>query len=93
MSAPAALLDLGAITVLLISGTAASCSPPAGWPARTYSIHRLSPGAGACCFDYNKDGLLDIYFVTVTWTRGVSSNEGRDLRGGRVVTLPRSAAR
>ena len=38
-------------------------------------------GAGVCLFDYNNDGLLDIYFVTGTWTKGVSDNEGRDLRG------------
>jgi hypothetical protein len=38
-------------------------------------------GAGVCLFDYDNDGLLDIYFVTGTWTKGVSDNEGRDLRG------------
>lgn len=38
-------------------------------------------GAGVCLFDYNNDGLLDIYFLTGTWTKGVSDNEGRDLRG------------
>ncbi|MGE5488656.1 MAG: CRTAC1 family protein [bacterium] len=38
-------------------------------------------GAGVCLFDYNNDGLLDIYFVTGKWTKGVSDNEGRDLRG------------
>ena len=38
-------------------------------------------GAGACFFDYDNDGLLDIYFVTGVWTKGVSDNDGRDLRG------------
>jgi len=38
-------------------------------------------GSGVCVFDYNGDGLLDIYFVTGTWTKNVSDNEGRDLRG------------
>jgi enediyne biosynthesis protein E4 len=38
-------------------------------------------GGGVCLFDYNNDGLLDIYFVTGTWTKGVSDNEGRNLRG------------
>ncbi len=38
-------------------------------------------GAGVCLFDYNNDGLLDIYFVTGTWTKGVSDNESRELRG------------
>ncbi len=38
-------------------------------------------GAGVCAFDYNGDGLMDLYFVTGAWTSNVSSNEGRDLRG------------
>jgi enediyne biosynthesis protein E4 len=38
-------------------------------------------GAGACFFDYNSDGWMDLYFVTGTWTQGVSSNESRNLRG------------
>ena len=38
-------------------------------------------GAGVCLLDYNNDGLLDVYFVTGSWTKGVSDNEGRDLRG------------
>jgi hypothetical protein len=38
-------------------------------------------GAGVCVFDYNNDGYFDLYFVTGTWTKGVSDNEGRDLRG------------
>lgn len=38
-------------------------------------------GSGACFFDYDNDGLQDLYFVTGVWTKGVSDNEGRDLRG------------
>ncbi len=38
-------------------------------------------GAGACFFDYNNDGFQDIYFVNGAWTRGVSDNRGRRLRG------------
>ena len=52
----------------------------------SYGDHHLDnivegTGAGVCLFDYNNDGLLDIYFLTGTWTKGVSDNEGRDLRG------------
>ena len=52
----------------------------------SYGDHHLDnivegTGAGACFFDYNNDGWLDLYFVTGTWTRNVSDNEGRDLRG------------
>lgn len=52
----------------------------------SYGDHQLDnivegTGAGVCAFDYNGDGLMDLYFVTGTWTNNVSSNEGRDLRG------------
>jgi hypothetical protein len=52
----------------------------------SYGDHHLDnivegTGAGACSFDYNNDGFQDIYFVTGVWTKGVSDNEGRDLRG------------
>jgi len=52
----------------------------------SYGDHHLDnivegTGAGVCIFDYDNDGLPDIYFVTGTWTQGVSDNEGRDLRG------------
>jgi enediyne biosynthesis protein E4 len=52
----------------------------------SYGDHHLDnivegTGGGACTFDYNGDGLMDVYFVTGTWTNSVSSNEGRDLRG------------
>jgi len=52
----------------------------------SYGDHHLDnivegTGAGVCIFDYDNDGLLDIYFVTGAWTKGVSDNEGRDLRG------------
>jgi len=51
-----------------------------------YGDHHLDnivegTGAGVCAFDYNNDGLMDLYFVTGTWTKSVSDNEGRDLRG------------
>ncbi|HEY5657267.1 MAG TPA: CRTAC1 family protein [Myxococcota bacterium] len=38
-------------------------------------------GTGACLFDYDDDGLLDIYLVNGAWTRGVSDNRARHLRG------------
>ena len=38
-------------------------------------------GTGACSFDYNNDGWQDLYFVNGAWTKGVSDNEGRALRG------------
>ena len=38
-------------------------------------------GSGACFFDFDNDGRLDVYFVTGVWTKGVSDNDGRDLRG------------
>ncbi len=38
-------------------------------------------GAGACFFDYDNDGFQDIYFANGAWTRGVSDNRGRRLRG------------
>ena len=52
----------------------------------SYGDHHLDnivegTGGGVCVFDYNGDGLMDLYFVTGTWTSDVSSNEGRDLRG------------
>jgi enediyne biosynthesis protein E4 len=37
-------------------------------------------GSGACIFDYNGDGLMDIYFVNGRWQKGVNDNRGRDLR-------------
>ncbi len=52
----------------------------------SYGDHHLDnivegTGGGACFFDYNNDGFQDIYFVTGVWTKSVSDNEGRELRG------------
>ncbi|MBN9656764.1 MAG: CRTAC1 family protein [Acidobacteria bacterium] len=60
---------------------------PAGITFRhSYGDHHLDnivegTGGGACFFDYNNDGFQDIYFVTGVWTKSVSDNEGRELRG------------
>jgi enediyne biosynthesis protein E4 len=38
-------------------------------------------GSGACVFDYDADGRLDIYFPQGRWEKTVSDNRGRDLIG------------
>ena len=37
-------------------------------------------GYGACVFDYNGDGFLDIYFPNGRWRKDINDNRGRDLR-------------
>ncbi len=51
----------------------------------SYGDHKLDnivegTGAGSCVFDFNNDGLADIYFVTGKWTKNVNDNRGRDLK-------------
>ena len=38
-------------------------------------------GAGACAFDFDRDGWIDIYFVNGSWERAINDNRGRKLRG------------
>ncbi|ACB76232.1 ASPIC/UnbV domain protein [Opitutus terrae PB90-1] len=38
-------------------------------------------GPGCCVFDYNNDGLMDVYFVNGRWHPDVSDNRGRSLKG------------
>jgi hypothetical protein len=38
-------------------------------------------GPGCCVFDYNNDGLMDLYFVNGRWHPDVSDNRGRGLKG------------
>jgi hypothetical protein len=52
----------------------------------SYGDHHLDnivegTGSGACFFDYDNDGLQDLYFVNGVWTKGVNDNQGRTLRG------------
>ena len=53
---------------------------------RSFGDHDLSnivegTGSGACVFDYDGDGRLDIYFPQGRWERTVSDNRGRELLG------------
>ena len=53
---------------------------------RSFGDHDLSnivegTGSGACVFDYDGDGRLDIYFPQGRWEKTVSDNRGRDLIG------------
>jgi len=53
---------------------------------RSFGDHELSnivegTGSGACVFDYDGDGRLDIYFPNGRWERSVNDNRGRDLIG------------
>jgi hypothetical protein len=52
--------------------------------SRSFGDHDLSnivegTGSGACVFDYDGDGRLDIYFPNGRWEKAVSDNRGRDL--------------
>ncbi len=38
-------------------------------------------GPGCCVFDFNNDGLQDIYFVNGRWHTDISDNRGRSLKG------------
>jgi hypothetical protein len=38
-------------------------------------------GGGACVFDFDGDGWLDVYFPNGRWEKSVSSNRGRALQG------------
>jgi hypothetical protein len=38
-------------------------------------------GSGACVFDYDNDGWLDVYFPNGRWDKNISSNRGRSLQG------------
>ncbi len=51
---------------------------------RSFGDHELSnivegTGSGACVFDFDNDGKLDIYFPQGRWEKTVSDNRGRDL--------------
>ncbi len=51
---------------------------------RSFGDHELSnivegTGSGACVFDYDGDGRLDVYFPNGRWEKTVSDNRGRDL--------------
>ena len=65
---------------------------------RSFGDHDLSnivegTGSGACVFDYDGDGKLDIYFPQGRWEKTVSDNRGRDLIGTAVErALPRRRA-
>jgi enediyne biosynthesis protein E4 len=53
---------------------------------RSFGDHDLSnivegTGSGACVFDYDGDGKLDVYFPNGRWERTVNDNRGRDLIG------------
>ncbi len=53
---------------------------------RSFGDHDLSnivegTGSGACVFDYDGDGRLDIYFPNGRWEKTVNDNRGRDLIG------------
>jgi hypothetical protein len=61
----------------------------------SFGDHELSniveaTGPGCGWLDYDGDGRLDLYLVNGRWTRGVSDNKGRDLRGKLSNTLYRN---
>src|SRR5512139_3594150 len=77
--APAAAVPAGKLPVF----TEVTAKSGITWK-RSFGDHELSnivegTGSGACVFDFDNDGRLDIYFPQGRWEKTVSDNRGRDL--------------